>query len=276
MNFVLTHRYVYLIMLLIWSACTSNSGRPKKTPEATGTKIETRIFATSSFNAETDALEVELNFQDKNEGGEIMYFLHGDLENAYPYKDAILLKGSTPGMAMVYFEENPVTGSEVYFYKNKATGKPVEIITQLWPEKDGQKGRQSLTDGLLAAPVMDNENWVAFYNVPAGIKIDLDKIIPIEEICIRFLQVIENRIFLPTEILFSISQDDEEWIAHKTYLNRGSQEGSPVSIKEFSVPGHKVKARYIKIEATEPGLCPEWHPQKDSATYMYCDEVVVE
>lgn len=265
-----------LILILFLSACSGNVENRKKTASPPEKAIETRIIAKSNPAQDVDALEVELALSENQTGAEIMYFLNGDKESAFEYQNPIQLKEKTPGMAMVYFEGNPVPGSEVYFYKNKATGKHVEILTQIWPRKKGQLNKQNLTDGLFATPNMDDENWVVFYGVPAGIKIDLGEIIPIEEICIRFLQDINNRIFLPTEIHYSISLDDEEWIAHKSYLNRESQEGSPVGIKDFSVPGQQQKARYIKIEAKEPGLCPDWHLAKDQATYMYCDEVVVE
>ncbi|MCF8373663.1 MAG: hypothetical protein K9H64_18725 [Bacteroidales bacterium] len=265
-----------LTLILFFGACSGDNGTKKKAANTPETNIVTGILATSSISPNQDALIIELALSENHKGAEIMYFLNGEKENAFEYENPLYLKEGIPGMAMVYFEGNPVPGSEVYFYNNRATGKQVEILTQIWPRKKGQLNKENLTDGLFASPEMEDENWVVFYGVPAGIKIDLGEIIPIEEICIRFLQDINNRIFLPIEIHYSISSDDEEWIAHKSYLNRESQEGSPVGIKDFSVPGHQQKARYIKIEAKQPGPCPDWHPEKDQATIMYCDEVVVE
>ncbi|MEA3443828.1 MAG: hypothetical protein U9R19_03795 [Bacteroidota bacterium] len=274
MKFAQKLQLASLILILLLSSCSSNS--KNKSTKAPETNKKSELNAISNYLHENDALEIRLTMSENQVGAEIMYFMSGNKDIAIKYDMPLILTESASGKGMIYLEGEPVPGTEVYFYKNKATNKQIQILTQTWPDINGQNGNQSLSDGLLATTRHDDENWLGFYGVPAGIKFDLGEIIVVEEICIRFLQDVDNRIFLPVEILFSISEDDEYWVPYKNILNRESQEGSAVHIKEFSVAANGEKARYIKIEAKYPGPCPQWHVANNQGCFMFADEVVVE
>ena len=35
-------------------------------------------------------------------------------------------------------------------------------------------------------------------------------------------------------------------------------------------------ARYVKMEAANAGPCPDWHAAAGQASWLFCDEIVVE
>ncbi len=260
---------------VFFSACNGKVTTKKKA-EQTPTNFNQFIINANTSFKEDNTMEVHLAVDPPDQDIEIRYFMHTDLNKSHVYKKPLSLIEGSSGKAVLFYKNTEIQDTKILFYRNKATGKHVEIITQIWPKHDGKSGRQSFTDGLLANASYTDENWVGFFGVSAGIKVDLGKIIPIEEMCIRFLQDVRNKVFLPHEILFYISEDNENWELHKIIKHEESQEGMPVKINEFSVPGNNVKARYIKIDAKYPGTCPDWHPDNGKGCFMFADEVVVE
>jgi len=38
----------------------------------------------------------------------------------------------------------------------------------------------------------------------------------------------------------------------------------------------KAKARYLKVVATNTGICPSWHAGNGGKAWLFCDEITVE
>ena len=38
----------------------------------------------------------------------------------------------------------------------------------------------------------------------------------------------------------------------------------------------KLQARYVRMVAKNPGLCPDWHVGAGEKSWIFCDEVVIE
>jgi len=106
--------------------------------------------------------------------------------------------------------------------------------------------------------------------------VDLGKNEPISYLAAGFLHDIRPWIWLPTEVVFEVSQDGNNF----TEILRKTHEISNSDYKVQSIDlGGKIKptnARYVRVKAKNFGTIPDWHPGKGGDAYIFIDEIIVE
>jgi len=156
---------------------------------------------------------------------------------------------------------------------NLAMGKPVELLTS-FSEKYPVGGAVALTDGLRGLPDY-HFNWLGFEGEDLEAIIDLGEASSFSSISADFLQQYYAWIWLPQELVISISDDGIEFDELARLQNQASEKESGVFTETFKVDFEQVKARYIKVVALSRKACPIWHIGSGLPCWIFIDEIIV-
>jgi hypothetical protein len=131
---------------------------------------------------------------------------------------------------------------------------------------DGQRGGDNFRTG----------SWQGYYGVDFEATIDMGKITTINKIKASFLQDQRSWIFMPVNVEFSVSRKSFDFRTVAIIENDVPDTFPEAIIKEFVKDGMKESGRYIRIRATNRGVCPEWHVGAGEKAWVFIDEIIVE
>lgn len=107
--------------------------------------------------------------------------------------------------------------------------------------------------------------------------IDLGTIENIRSVSLGCLQNIGSWIWYPKEVRIWVSTDNKNFTAVSTIKNIFPTNEYGEFTQELSKNFNpEITGRYIKIEATNFGVCPEWHLGAGSDTWIFVDEITIE
>ncbi len=138
-------------------------------------------------------------------------------------------------------------------------------------------GEQALIDGVRGGSDFRLGTWQGYYGANLDADVDLGKSREIHRIATGFLHDQNSWIFFPTEVVFSVSNDGKKWdeIGRATSTLDPRHDGAV--IEDFGVALPKpVSARYVRVLARSPIMCPEWHKGASNRAFIFADEIVVE
>jgi len=106
--------------------------------------------------------------------------------------------------------------------------------------------------------------------------IDLGKKKTVRHLSASLLHDINAWIFRPEEVEFLISEDGKNFksiarISSPLPLNDSNKQ--PIL---YSTSIKPLKARYVKVQARNIGICPEWHKGTGGKAWLFADEIIVE
>ena len=155
-----------------------------------------------------------------------------------------------------------------------AHNKPVKLLTK--PKKYANEDPQTLTDGAFGGANF-YANWLGFEGNNLDAVIDLKKISDVSEISTAFLQVVNHLVFFPLDVSFYYSVDGRNYTLLKKLKNkRPLKKDSRINdIQYFIAKFHKVKARYIRVKATNMKTPPVWHHGTGQPSWIFIDEILV-
>jgi len=130
---------------------------------------------------------------------------------------------------------------------------------------DGQRGSDNFKDGM----------WLGFEGDDVVIAVDLGAVKAIKEIRLSCLQNLGGWIFYPQQLTYELSQDGSTYITAYTYEHQVTKD-DPDGFSEFPSVMKDAKARYIRINARNVGVCPAWHDGSGGKAWMFIDELLVE
>jgi hypothetical protein len=157
---------------------------------------------------------------------------------------------------------------------NLALAKPVTLLTK--PRKYANEDPQALTDNAFGGGSF-YASWLGFEGNDMVALIDLEQEQEIENVSTGFLQVMNHVVFFPTELKYSASIDGKDYTVLGIVKNsKPLQKTSKINDTQlFEVSFPKMKARYVKIEATNMKTAPEWHHAVGLPSWIFADEVQV-
>jgi hypothetical protein len=159
------------------------------------------------------------------------------------------------------------------FYKSKY---PPAIYTVAYHERYNGGGGMALTDGRFGTTDFQNGEWQGFEGNDLEAVIDLTKPTRLKNLSIGFLNDPDKWIFLPSEVVFSISDDGKNFKRIADIVNDVPSTNTEQIIKKFSAKVDAASARYLKIFAKNIGICPPWHKGAGEKAWIFTDEVTVE
>ena len=81
---------------------------------------------------------------------------------------------------------------------------------------------------------------------------------------------------MPEEVIISVSVNNSDFQAVAIMPNDLPEKSFEPLIKEFPVKGINKSVRYIKVEAKNIGICPDWHKGAGEKAWIFVDEITIE
>lgn len=153
---------------------------------------------------------------------------------------------------------------------------PPANYTVKYHERYNGGGGMALTDGRFGTTNFQNGEWQGFEGSDLEAVIDFTKSTTIKNLSIGFLNEPNVWIFLPREVVFSISEDGINFKRIADIINDIPSTNTEQVIKRFSAKVDITSARYLKIVAKNIGVCPPWHKGAGEKAWIFADEVVIE
>ncbi len=204
----------------------------------------------------------------------------------------MIYPGAKPTKWKQYTDPVPVSNAvKIEFYaqdddKNKSQVETAEFakihheweVTTEFPfsAQYSGGGKDGLIDLLRGNDSFSSGRWQGYYGDDFIGTIDLKSARDIKTIKIGMLQSPYSWIWFPKNIRFYSSQDGKNFSEIGAIKNDFPLNSSGTSIRDFTLDGLKVNARYLRIHAENIGICPDWHVGAGSKAWIFTDEIQIE
>jgi len=204
------------------------------------------------------------------------------------------LDGSTPGLSSkIYrrplkiaknltlkaaiFEDGKLKEkpSEQTLIFDKATGKKLQLVNK-YSSRYPASGNNALVDGLRGTTNHHDGNWQGYLASDLDAIVDLGSIMPVNKISIGFLQNQKAWIFMPSEIIFQVSDDGITFTDLANIVYDASLKQDDVMSQDLTKTFNNLKTRYVRVKAISIKTCPSWHEGAGDTCWIFADELIVD
>lgn len=172
-------------------------------------------------------------------------------------------------------KSNSAKGPWLYsrFFK-KPSGIQLELHSE-YSNVYPASGPSALVDGLRGGGDFRDGLWQGFQGKDLEADVTFSNPQEIKHIHIRFLQDQRSWILMPSQVIFSISEDGVHYKDLPAIRNDlPIEEENPV-VKTFTMD-YTGKVKYVKVKATNSGKMPSWHLGAGGDSWIFCDELYFE
>jgi len=136
-------------------------------------------------------------------------------------------------------------------------------------------GANNLIDGIRCSPDFRIGGWLGFEKVNLEAIIDLRLVKAVSTFGAGFFQDNNAWIFFPSKIEFFVSDNGTDYRSAAVIKNDVPLEKEGGILKTFEMQVKPINARYVKMVATNIGVCPPGHKGNGGPAWMFSDEVIV-
>lgn len=129
---------------------------------------------------------------------------------------------------------------------------------------DFQKGGEDFRAGV----------WQGYEGVNIHATVELEEAREINEVSIRMLQDENAWIFMPLKVEFQVSMDGENFESLGIVKNDISYKKKGAITKSFML-NKKVVAKFVRVVATNRGVCPPDHKGAGGKSWIFADEITI-
>ncbi|WP_266171165.1 glycoside hydrolase family 20 protein [Dyella subtropica] len=153
--------------------------------------------------------------------------------------------------------------------RNLAFGKPVQYEQQPSPTY-AKNSATAMTDGVLGSNDFHDGAWMGWEEVDPRLTVDLGQVTEMHDISIGVLQQAESWVWWPSEVSFSVSDDQVHWQSLQTSKPAPAAAESQVQVQRVAYSAAQpFSARYVRVEMTR-------RPSLDGRqTWTFADEILV-
>ena len=137
-------------------------------------------------------------------------------------------------------------------------------------------GGDALVDGVRGGHDFRVGDWMGFYGVDLVAVVDLGEERELRRLAAGFLQDQGSWIFMPRAVAFETSHDGVSFEPAGEVANDVDEHAEQAVQKDFAVSFPPRSARYVRLHATAPILCPDWHPGAGNRSFVFSDEILFE
>ena len=215
-----------------------------------------------------DTLNVSITHPDKDV--KIYYTLNDGEEQEYTGPFTIDKSTDVKATAVVGDRKSTVEGS----FKKIDAGRKITIKNPYSNQYEAggdialidlQRGNDNFRVGM----------WQGYNGVDVDVTVDLGEVTRLTRLAGSFLQDQGSWIFMPSQVEFFISEDGKSYKSVGMVENEVAPDAEDAVIQELDV-NRRMKARYVRMVATNPGPCPEWHVGAGEPSWIFCDEFIIE
>lgn len=230
------------------------------------------------IKAESKAFQdkMDISFDSQNSEVEFFYSLNGsDFKMAN--KNTLTLNKTTE--VRLYTKDGNGKQSNTIsatFFK-KPNNFTIDIQSTYNPQYHAG-GPEGLIDGIFGTENWRKGDWQGYQSQDFEAIIDMQSTREIRQITANFLQDTRSWILMPTKVEYYVSDDNVNFTLFDTQNNTIDPKEYKSVIKGFKSVKKPVKARYVKVKATNFGKLPEWHQgfPFNGEAFIFVDEITVE
>lgn len=224
----------------------------------------------------TDKLKIEITSQNPN--NEIFYMF----QTASPgkpawmkYTNPLEISESEKIQAYVKREEKNSKTISAQFFK-KPNNYTIKYISKYDPQYHAG-GNEGLIDGIYGTENWRKGEWQGYQSQDFEAIVDLKEVKSIQNFSSNYLQDSRSWILMPTKVEYYTSNDNVNFTFVGSVQNDFDPKQTDTKIKNFKLDlKNSIKARYIKVKATNFGKLPEWHQGFGGDAYIFVDEIEVQ
>ena len=208
--------------------------------------------------------------------GTVQFVERSDLEpgDSRPLGSLMSLKGEGEIQAILNRHGRPLRDTLVFPVAGHVGAfSEVTIGHSISPYYPGG-GMQGLADGRLGSLDFRDGCWQAIQSENMSITMQLPQRVMLDSLSVQLYRYQDAWIFLPADIYFGWSLDGEDWQGQTVSLGNILEPTDLQDIVRVSLPAN-AEAEWIRMEAVNPGPCPDWHDAASSLSWMFMDELVV-
>lgn len=157
----------------------------------------------------------------------------------------------------------------------KMDGSRTITLASKYANQYAAGGDRALVDGLRGGSDFRTGEWQGYEGQDVLATIDLGAVKKVTRAGLSVLQDQRSWIWLPAEVQFAFSANGRNW-STVTATHDVPRDVPEAVVRELMSPPITKKARYVKVIARNAGPCPDWHPGKGGATWIFADEVLIE
>jgi hypothetical protein len=220
-----------------------------------------------------DSLVVQISSPQTN--AEIRYTIDGTFPSrkALRYDGPITITTSTKIRAMAILDgKSTVVNAE---YVKIEGGRSITLHSE-YANQYAAGGDRALIDMIKGGPEFTTGDWQG-YREDLDFTVDLGRVQGIERIALGCNQNIKSWIWFPSKVeIYSAYKEEGPFKKVTTIINDEPDDTYGALTKEFEQSGLSLKARFIRVKATQYGECPAWHLGAGGKTWIFVDELTIE
>ncbi|MFO7617643.1 MAG: FN3 associated domain-containing protein, partial [Bacteroidales bacterium] len=168
---------------------------------------------------------------------------------------------------------SPVSSTEVVIHL--ASGRPVTYING-YSSRYPAGGNGALVNSLRGSINLSDGHWQGFDGNDLVAEIDLETEMPVSQVTIGTLQSIGSWVFFPTAVEVWTAGQGREFILNGRLENQKDNRNQQREIQDFILNFDTQSARYVRVVASNSGVCPPWHAGAGYKAWLFVDEIIVE
>lgn len=245
-----------------------------KFPTPKANKYIAKPFCSLAEGAYSGPQQIELSTTAQN--AEVNYTLDGKSPGIYSkkYTSPFTINSNCILKAVAVSGENisQVTSRTFTFSQGIITA-----TLKIQPaEKHSGSGVSGLFDGLIGSSNPNNKQWMGYEGEDFEITINLGEVKAINSLGIDVLQMPSASVFLPSAVEFYVSDDNKSFRLLNTFYPAETDDirldGPVMLARNFNA----IKSQYVRIKATNIGLCPPTTPGEGQKAWLLISEVEIE
>jgi len=136
-------------------------------------------------------------------------------------------------------------------------------------------GAESLADGVRGTTDRKDGRWIGFLGKSSEAVIDFHEARTVRSVRVGCLQEQVSRIFYPTSVEVSCSDDGKNYREAGSIGNGQPRLDAEIRIHDFTVSFKSVTARFFKVRILNCGTCPPWHESTGKQAWILLDDVII-
>ncbi len=194
-------------------------------------------------------------------------------KNAKSYKNPFFLMNSARVYAFAK-KGNSISGiTESSFYKMPNNWQV--NLRSTYNKQYSADGPEGIIDGLRGDTDWRKGRWQGYQSQDFEVNIDLLRAQEISEVSLGCLQDTRSWILMPRKVEVFTSNDGIVFQSVGVVKHNIPDNDYAVRVKDFKAKFETVKARYVKVIATNYGTLPPWHQGAGGDAFIFIDEVII-
>ncbi len=165
------------------------------------------------------------------------------------YSQPFEVNGITTIKATIFKNEMPMDSPAVHVADyGKAIGKKVTYNNGGWSQNYPARRDSTLTNGIDGGLTYQDGQWQGFLH-NMDVTIDMDSVTSLNNLSVRFMQLIGPGVYMPDSVSVSLSDDNSHFSPAGIVVNDVSPKDKRLLFKSFYFNLKGDKARYIRVKA---------------------------